>query len=80
MQTNDAITVRPGIISRNPQNCNLKSNPLSGRTAWDIFPTGTPDCCYLGLPSAVCLDVGRPNLVMYVLLLYFFYFSFNDYI
>ena len=50
MQTDD-ISLRLLIISRSPENCNLKSNPWGGCTARDLFPTGTPDSCYLGLPA-----------------------------
>ena len=50
-QTDDDISLRPDMISRNPQNSNLKSHPCSGHTARDLFPFGTPDCYYSGLPS-----------------------------
>ena len=49
-QTDDDISLQPGVLSGNPQNCNLKSYLWSGRTAWDLFPTGTPNHCDSGLP------------------------------
>ena len=53
MRTDDDISLHPGIISRSPQNCNLKSHPWGGSTIRDIFPIGTPDGCHSGLPRAV---------------------------
>ena len=46
-----------------PQNAIMKSHPQSRRAAWDCFLTGTPDCCYMGLPSVICsLDTSQPLL------------------
>ena len=44
-QTDNDISLQPGIISGRPPNCNLKSHSWSKDTTWDIFSTGTPDCC-----------------------------------
>ena len=52
VQTDD-ITLWLLIISRSPENCNLKSHLWGGCTARDLFPTGTPDSCYSGPSGAV---------------------------
>ena len=44
-QTDNDISLQPGIISVSPQSYNMKSHPWSGHTAWDPFPIRTPDCC-----------------------------------
>ena len=77
VQTN--ISLWPGLIRRSPWNCNLKSHWWSGHTAWDVFPTGTPDCCYSGLPSTLfksgCQRAQFGDACA-ISLLYCFYFSF----
>ena len=62
-QTDDAVSLRPGFVSRNPQNGNLNSYSWSGCSVQNFSPTGTPDCCYTGLPSVICsLDTSQPQL------------------
>ena len=54
-QTDDDISFQPQIANRSPPDWNWKSHPSGGCTAWDPIPIETPDCYYLGLPSAVQL-------------------------
>ena len=64
MQTDNDISLWPGIINRTPQNCNLKSY-LWG----DVLPRTTSQ---VGLQIAVndgSLGGGQSNLVKYTLLL-----------
>ena len=65
--TDDDIRWHPGIISGSLQKCNLKSHLRDA----DLFPVGTPYGCGRGT-SQLCLslDVGRPPVVMYLLLLF----------
>ena len=81
VQTDDNISLQPGIISRSPRKSNLKSHQWSEYTAQGHFLTGTPHCCLRGT-SQCCLipDVGLHNLVMYVLLILSIVscFYFND--
>ena len=51
------ISLWPGIINENSPNCNMKSLSCGGCTAQDLFPIGTRDCCYMGLPNIFCLFV-----------------------
>ena len=54
-----------GIISKNPEFQFLKSHTWSRHTAWDLFPTGTPDVLSWDFPvlfKFVCWS--KPNLVM----------------
>ena len=65
MQTDNDISLWPGIINRTPQNCNLKSY-LWG----DVLPRTTSQ---VGLQIAVndgSLGGGQSNLVKYTLLLF----------
>ena len=50
-QTDDDISLWPWII-KSPQT-QFVVLPMAGHTAQDLFPTGTPDCCYSGLPRAI---------------------------
>ena len=52
MQTDD-ISLWPGIISGNSQNCNLKSHPWGGRTAWDLSQLGLQIAVTQDFPAAV---------------------------
>ena len=64
-----------GIISRNSELLSLKSHPWSWRTAWDLFPTGTPDVLWLGTSQHwLSLDVGQSPIWWYIFCS--FYFSF----
>ena len=65
--TDDDISWHPGVISGSLQKCNLKSHLRDA----DLFPVGTPYGCGRGT-SQLCLslDVGRPPVVMYLLLLF----------
>ena len=46
------ISVWPGLISRNPQNCNSKFiGGVDALPGTDPFSIGIPDYCYMGLPS-----------------------------
>ena len=57
----------PGIPSGSLQNRNLKSHLRDA----DLFPIGTPYGYYRGtFQLCLSLDVGRPHVVMYVLLLF----------
>ena len=55
-QTNDDISLSPGIISGNPELQSLKSHLWIGNTAWNPFPTGTPDELCHGT-SQCCLSL-----------------------
>ena len=64
-----------GIISRNSELLSLKSHPWSWHTAWDLFPTGTPDVLWLGTSQHwLSLDVGQSPIWWYIFCS--FYFSF----
>ena len=39
-----------GIVSGDPGSNSPKCYPQSSRTAWDLFPNGTPDCRHTELP------------------------------
>ena len=43
LQTDDDISLWPGMLSGNPQTEILKSHPESRCTIWDLFPVATPD-------------------------------------
>ena len=70
--------LRPGIVNENPQTAILKSHPQGRGTTWGLFPIGTPDWCYMGLPSAVqvWMSANPTWWVCIATLLCCFYFSF----
>ena len=59
-QIDDEISLRPGIINRNPQLQSLNSLPLSRQAPWDPFPIGTPDVLWHRTSQYwLNLDVGQ---------------------
>ena len=81
-QTDDDISLWPGMINRSPQNCNLKSHLWGGHSAGGPFPSWdsklllTRDLPSLFKSGYRLAQLGDAYAI--TRLYYFYFFSFND--